>query len=262
MKVLMINDEKISDNYKSNSLSIITLYGASGCGKRTMINLIAKELNVSLITIDPHNFIKAKTIDKLLELKRKTILLITRIETLDEIMLNKLFLSLKYSLHNQNNLVVVATVSGTDIITGKLLQAIYDYTDFIYVPFPDQAARLLILKQYLQMYDCCIPADIDLDFLASNLTKLTHGDIIELCNNVKKSALVEQLNILEERSKYEDIDADEINYITLQRHHFEDNIKRTSHCGISIVEFYNTLNKDGWFSRSLLFPPPPNNVVK
>lgn len=73
------------------------------------------------------------------------------------------------------------------------------FDQLIYIPLPDQASRLPILKAILRKTP--IDPQIPLDFVAKLIEGFSGADIKELCNQVCKSAIKESSKLFHLRRK-------------------------------------------------------------
>lgn len=99
------------------------------------------------------------------------------------------------------------------------------FDQLIYIPLPDQASRLSILKAILRKTP--IDPQIPLDFVAKLIEGFSGADIKELCNQVCKSAIKESIEFDESKKALmkerpgEDVQMSDDPVPMLTKRHFE-----------------------------------------
>lgn len=203
IRMRMINPVKYPEKYArygKKSGGGVLLYGPPGTGKTMIAKAIANEVGATFYAIKGSDIVSKwvgeseKNISSLFETARKDKLAIIFIDEMDSLFgqrgndphndkrVNEFLQQIDgFVGRNPNLLLLGATnrpwdVDGAAVRSGR-------FSEKIYVPLPDAAARKYLLKKQLSG----IPIESDVDF--DVITKLTEGysgaDIDEICDRAK-----------------------------------------------------------------------------
>jgi transitional endoplasmic reticulum ATPase len=103
-------------------------------------------------------------------------------------------------MNQKKNVFIIGATNRPDQIDGALLRP-GRLDQLIYIPLPDEASRLSILKAALRKSP--IAPDVDLNFLAKNTHGFSGADLNEICQRAAKFAIRQSIesDIRREREK-------------------------------------------------------------
>ncbi len=203
IRMRMINPVKYPEKYArygKKSGGGVLLYGPPGTGKTMIAKAIANEVGATFYAIKGSDIVSKwvgeseKNISSLFETARKDKLAIIFIDEMDSLFgqrgndphndkrVNEFLQQIDgFVGRNPNLLLLGATnrpwdVDGAAVRSGR-------FSEKIYVPLPDKAARKYLLKK--QLSDIPIEDDVDFDVIAKLTEGYSGADIDEICDRAK-----------------------------------------------------------------------------
>ena len=203
----MINPVKYPDKYATYGKKVgggVLLYGPPGTGKTFIAKAIAGEVGATFYAIKGSDIMSKyvgeseKNIASLFEAAKQNELSIIFIDEMDSLFgergkdthndkrVNEFLQQIDgFASKTDNLLILGATNRPWDVDSAAVRSG--RFSEKIYVPLPDEGARLFLLKKNLSN----IPLGDDIDF--DELVKLTDGysgaDITEICDRAKEEPL-------------------------------------------------------------------------
>ena len=220
----------------------VLFYGPPGCGKTLLAKAIANECQANFISIKGPELLtmwfgeSEANVRDVFDKARAAAPCVLFFDELDSVakargsssgdsgagdrVLNQILTEMD-GMNSKKNVFVIGATNRPDQIDGALLRP-GRLDQLIYIPLPDEASRLSILKATLRKSP--ISSEIDLTHIA----KATHGfsgaDLTEICQRACKLAIRESIerDIQQERSGM-DVDEDLVPEIT--KAHFQEAMK-------------------------------------
>jgi transitional endoplasmic reticulum ATPase len=129
-----------------------------------------------------------------------------------------------------NNVIVIGASNRPDIIDRALLRP-GRFDKLIYVPLPDQLARIAIFKIHTENYP--LADDVDLEGFADQTEEYSGAEIEAICNEASMTAIREFID------KYGDEGKEHLKELKVRREHFEkamQKVPKTSKRGVESYE--------------------------
>eukprot|EP01103_Thecamoeba_quadrilineata_P017511 TRINITY_DN624_c0_g1_i1.p1 TRINITY_DN624_c0_g1~~TRINITY_DN624_c0_g1_i1.p1 ORF type:complete len:339 (+),score=56.53 TRINITY_DN624_c0_g1_i1:32-1018(+) len=178
----------------------VLLYGPPGCGKTLLARVTANEIRANFLLVKCPELLgeldgaAAKIQDKLnlARLLQPCVLFLEEFECIARVrgsgevgrdgLISQLAISLDMVSASRDNVFVFAATNRPEILEPALLRP-GRFDQLIYIPLPDRAARLGILRATLRKSP--LGADVDLSYLAHHTHGLSGADMKEICQRVK-----------------------------------------------------------------------------
>ena len=129
-----------------------------------------------------------------------------------------------------NNVIVIGASNRPDIIDRALLRP-GRFDKLIYIPLPDQLARIAIFKIHTRDYP--LADDVDLEVFADQTEEYSGAEIEAICNEASMTAIREFID------KYGDEGKEHLKELKVMRKHFEkamQKVPKTSKKGVESYE--------------------------
>ncbi|CAL2032915.1 unnamed protein product [Caenorhabditis brenneri] len=267
----------------------VLFYGPPGCGKTLLAKAIANECQANFISIKGPELLtmwfgeSEANVRDVFDKARAAAPCVLFFDELDSIaksrgggaggdaggasdrVINQVLTEMD-GMNAKKNVFIIGATNRPDIIDPAVLRP-GRLDQLIYIPLPDEASRLQILKASLRKTP--LSKDLDLTFLAKNTVGFSGADLTEICQRACKLAIREsiekEIRIEKERQDrrargeelMEDEIADPVPEIT--REHFEESMKfaRRSVTDNDIRKyemFAQTLQQSRGFGNNFKFP--------
>lgn len=241
---------EFKDKYKKFGLSPSTgvlFYGPPGCGKTLLAKAIANECQANFISIKGPELLtmwfgeSESNVRDVFDKARQAAPCVLFFDELDSIakargsslgdaggasdrVLNQLLTEMD-GIESKKSVFIIGATNRPDIIDPALMRP-GRLDQLIYIPLPDQAARVQVFKAVLRKSP--IAKDVDFEYLASKLKGFSGADITEICQRACKLAIRESIQKeieLEKSGKRAELgeDYDPVSEIT--REHFAEAMK-------------------------------------
>merc|ERR1719482_2085903 len=180
----------------------VLFYGPPGCGKTLMAKAVANECQANFISVKGPELLtmwfgeSEANVRDLFEKARAAAPCVLFFDELDSIAGQRGGSS--GGVGSKKNVFVIGATNRPDIIDAALMRP-GRLDQLIYIPMPDVASRLSILKATLRKSP--LSTDVDLDFLAANTEKYTGADLTEICQRSAKMAIRESIERDMERER-------------------------------------------------------------
>lgn len=143
---------------------------------------------------------------------------------------------------NKKNVFIIGATNRPDILDTALIRP-GRLDQLIYIPMPDYASRLSILKATLRHTPIC--SDVDLEYLAAKTDKFSGADLTEICQTAVKLAIREDImhtstGGIEDEMEI-DQEVDEFLPELLPRH-FEEAVRGARRSGILLIFLHCCIN--------------------
>jgi len=225
----------------------VLFYGPPGCGKTLLAKAIANECQANFISVKGPELLtmwfgeSESNVRELFDKARQAAPCILFFDELDSIarsrgssigdaggagdrVLNQILTEMD-GIESKKSVFIIGATNRPDIIDSALMRP-GRLDQLIYIPLPDQSARVQVFKAVLKKSP--IAPDVDLEYLASKLHGFSGADITEICQRAVKLAIRESIEKERELAKNKsDMDVeqeeDPVPYIT--REHFAEAMK-------------------------------------
>uniref|UniRef100_A0A1I7UG09 vesicle-fusing ATPase n=2 Tax=Caenorhabditis tropicalis TaxID=1561998 RepID=A0A1I7UG09_9PELO len=272
----------------------VLFYGPPGCGKTLLAKAIANECQANFISIKGPELLtmwfgeSEANVRDVFDKARAAAPCVLFFDELDSIaksrgggaggdaggasdrVINQVLTEMD-GMNAKKNVFIIGATNRPDIIDPAVLRP-GRLDQLIYIPLPDEASRLQILKASLRKTP--LSKDLDLTFLAKNTVGFSGADLTEICQRACKLAIREsiekEIRIEKERQDrqargeelMEDDTVDPVPEIT--REHFEESMKfaRRSVTDNDIRKyemFAQTLQQSRGFGNNFKFPGEQRN---
>ena len=198
----------------------VLFYGPPGCGKTLMAKAVANECQANFISIKGPELLtmwfgeSEANVRDVFEKARGAAPCVLFFDELDSIagqrggssgdgggaadrVINQLLTEID-GVGSKKNVFVIGATNRPDIIDAALMRP-GRLDQLIYIPMPDVASRLSILKATLRKSP--LGKDVDLDYLAAQTEKYTGADLTEICQRSAKMAIRESIERDMERER-------------------------------------------------------------
>ena len=196
----------------------VLFYGPPGCGKTLLAKAIATECSSNFISVKGPELLtmwfgeSEANVREVFDKARQSAPCVLFFDELDSIgisrgsgtggggeaadrVINQLLTEMD-GIGVKKNVFIVGATNRPDILDEALLRP-GRLDQLIYIPLPDQASRLSILKAILRKTP--VDPQIPLDFVAKLTEGFSGADMKELCNQVCKSAIKEAIEFEESK---------------------------------------------------------------
>jgi transitional endoplasmic reticulum ATPase len=95
-------------------------------------------------------------------------------------------------MNSKKNVFIIGATNRPDIIDSAILRP-GRLDQLIYIPLPDEASRVQILKANLRKSP--VSKDVDLNYLAKMTQGFSGADLTEICQRAVKTAIRESIEI-------------------------------------------------------------------
>ncbi|KAG0360163.1 P-loop containing nucleoside triphosphate hydrolase protein [Gamsiella multidivaricata] len=230
----------------------VLFYGPPGCGKTLLAKAIANECQANFISIKGPELLtmwfgeSEANVRDVFDKARAAAPCVMFFDELDSIakargggggdaggagdrVLNQILTEMD-GMNAKKNVFVIGATNRPDQIDGALLRP-GRLDQLIYIPLPDEASRLAVLKSTLRKSP--VSADIDLGFIAKSTHGFSGADLTEICQRACKLAIRENIEAdirrereRKERGEEEAMDEDDEDAVPeLTVAHFEEAMK-------------------------------------
>ncbi|HAZ30947.1 TPA: AAA family ATPase [Candidatus Acetothermia bacterium] len=193
----------------------ILLYGPPGTGKTTLAKAVANESQANFITAKGSELLSkwyGESEQRMAEVFRRARQVAPAVVFLDELdalvprrgtaigephaterIVNQMLAEMD-GLEELRGVVVIGATNRPDLVDPALLRP-GRFDELIYVPVPDQGARLAIFRVHTR--EMALAPDVDIEKLAARTSGYTGADIAEVCRKSGRVALRESLDAKE-----------------------------------------------------------------
>ncbi|KAF9171013.1 AAA ATPase cdc48, partial [Mortierella sp. AD010] len=230
----------------------VLFYGPPGCGKTLLAKAIANECQANFISIKGPELLtmwfgeSEANVRDVFDKARAAAPCVMFFDELDSIakarggssgdaggagdrVLNQILTEMD-GMNAKKNVFVIGATNRPDQIDGALLRP-GRLDQLIYIPLPDEASRLAVLKSTLRKSP--ISTEIDLSFIAKTTHGFSGADLTEICQRACKLAIRENIEAdmrkereRKERGEEEAMDEDDEDLVPeITRAHFEEAMK-------------------------------------
>ncbi|KAF9100220.1 AAA ATPase cdc48, partial [Mortierella sp. GBA35] len=230
----------------------VLFYGPPGCGKTLLAKAIANECQANFISIKGPELLtmwfgeSEANVRDVFDKARAAAPCVMFFDELDSIakarggssgdaggagdrVLNQILTEMD-GMNAKKNVFVIGATNRPDQIDGALLRP-GRLDQLIYIPLPDEASRLAVLKSTLRKSP--ISTEIDLSHIAKSTHGFSGADLTEICQRACKLAIRENIEAdirkereRKERGEEEAMDEDDEDAVPeLTRAHFEEAMK-------------------------------------
>ncbi|KAG0309736.1 AAA ATPase cdc48 [Dissophora globulifera] len=230
----------------------VLFYGPPGCGKTLLAKAIANECQANFISIKGPELLtmwfgeSEANVRDVFDKARAAAPCVMFFDELDSIakargnsggdaggagdrVLNQILTEMD-GMNAKKNVFVIGATNRPDQIDGALLRP-GRLDQLIYIPLPDEASRLAVLKSTLRKSP--VSTEIDLNFIAKSTLGFSGADLTEICQRACKLAIRENIEAdlrrereRKERGEEEAMDEDEEDAVPeITRAHFEEAMK-------------------------------------
>ncbi|KAG0323594.1 AAA ATPase cdc48 [Dissophora globulifera] len=230
----------------------VLFYGPPGCGKTLLAKAIANECQANFISIKGPELLtmwfgeSEANVRDVFDKARAAAPCVMFFDELDSIakargnssgdgggagdrVLNQILTEMD-GMNAKKNVFVIGATNRPDQIDGALLRP-GRLDQLIYIPLPDEASRLSVLKSTLRKSP--VSGEIDLDFIAKSTHGFSGADLTEICQRACKLAIRENIEVdlrrereRKERGEEEAMEEDEEDAVPeITRAHFEEAMK-------------------------------------
>ncbi|KAF9199197.1 AAA ATPase cdc48, partial [Haplosporangium sp. Z 27] len=231
----------------------VLFYGPPGCGKTLLAKAIANECQANFISIKGPELLtmwfgeSEANVRDVFDKARAAAPCVMFFDELDSIakarggssggdaggagdrVLNQILTEMD-GMNAKKNVFVIGATNRPDQIDGALLRP-GRLDQLIYIPLPDEASRLAVLKSTLRKSP--ISTEIDLNFIAKTTHGFSGADLTEICQRACKLAIRENIEAdirkereRKERGEEEAMDEDDEDLVPeITRAHFEEAMK-------------------------------------
>jgi len=198
----------------------VLFYGPPGCGKTLMAKAVANECQANFISIKGPELLtmwfgeSEANVRDVFSKARAAAPCVLFFDELDSIasarggssgdgggaadrVINQILTEID-GVGAKKNVFIIGATNRPDIIDPALMRP-GRLDQLVYIPMPDQASRLSILKSNLRKSP--VHKDVDLEYIASKLDKYTGADITEICQRAAKLAIRESIGRESERAR-------------------------------------------------------------
>eukprot|EP00123_Amoebidium_parasiticum_P005975 comp17040_c1_seq1/m.15748 comp17040_c1_seq1/g.15748 ORF comp17040_c1_seq1/g.15748 comp17040_c1_seq1/m.15748 type:complete len:805 (-) comp17040_c1_seq1:554-2968(-) len=262
----------------------VLFYGPPGCGKTLLAKAIANECQANFISIKGPELLtmwfgeSEANVREIFDKARAAAPCVLFFDELDSIakarggsagdgggaadrVINQVLTEMD-GMNAKKNVFIIGATNRPDIIDSAIMRP-GRLDQLIYIPLPDQASRLSILKATLRKSP--LAEDVDLNYLAEHTRGFSGADLTEICQRSAKLAIRESIekDMQRERQLRDnpdmemDVDSDPVPEI--RKDHFEEAMKfarrSVSDADIRKYEmFAQTLQQSRGFGSSFKFP--------
>ncbi|KAF9436823.1 AAA ATPase cdc48 [Entomortierella beljakovae] len=229
----------------------VLFYGPPGCGKTLLAKAIANECQANFISIKGPELLtmwfgeSEANVRDVFDKARAAAPCVMFFDELDSIakargnssgdaggagdrVLNQILTEMD-GMNAKKNVFVIGATNRPDQIDGALLRP-GRLDQLIYIPLPDEASRLAVLKSTLRKSP--LSTEIDLTFIAKTTHGFSGADLTEICQRACKLAIRENIEAdirrereRKERGEEEAMDEDDDLVPEITRGHFEEAMK-------------------------------------
>ncbi|KAG0002742.1 AAA ATPase cdc48 [Entomortierella chlamydospora] len=230
----------------------VLFYGPPGCGKTLLAKAIANECQANFISIKGPELLtmwfgeSEANVRDVFDKARAAAPCVMFFDELDSIakarggssgdaggagdrVLNQILTEMD-GMNAKKNVFVIGATNRPDQIDGALLRP-GRLDQLIYIPLPDEASRLAVLKSTLRKSP--VSTEIDLSFIAKTTHGFSGADLTEICQRACKLAIRENIEAdirkereRKERGEEEAMDEDDEDLVPeITRAHFEEAMK-------------------------------------
>ncbi|KAJ7040721.1 P-loop containing nucleoside triphosphate hydrolase protein [Mycena alexandri] len=222
----------------------VFLYGPPGNGKTVLAKAVASECDVNLIHVSGFELLGMQfdgevesNVRALFDRTRAAAPCVMVLDNFDaishaakrDLLLNHILAEMLRTTTAKAKVFIIGVTNRPERIDPALLRP-GRLEHHIYLPLPDNASRLSILKTSLKMSP--VSPDVDFGVLASLMQGFSGSDIVEICQRAAKIAIRESIEAdvikareSEERGDAGNVDAVEEEALFITRRHFEEILK-------------------------------------
>lgn len=271
----------------------VLFYGPPGCGKTLLAKAIANECQANFISVKGPELLtmwfgeSEANVREIFDKARQAAPCVLFFDELDSIaksrgssagdsgagdrVINQVLTEMD-GMNAKKNVFIIGATNRPDIIDGAVMRP-GRLDQLVYIPLPDEASRISILKSALRKSP--VAADVKLDFLARNTAGFSGADLTEICQRAVKLAIRESIDkeIAKQRAKdkaaesgtpMEDDEDDEDPVPEIRKDHFEASMssarRSVSDNDIRRYEMFSqTLQQSRGFGNDFRFPDGPAN---
>merc|ERR1719430_1379077 len=263
----------------------VLFYGPPGCGKTLLAKAIANECQANFISIKGPELLtmwfgeSEANVRDVFDKARSAAPCVLFFDELDSIaksrggsggdaggagdrVINQILTEMD-GMGSKKNVFIIGATNRPDIIDPAILRP-GRLDQLIYIPLPDDASRIQILKANLRKSP--IAKDVDVDYLAKMTKGFSGADLTEICQRACKLAIRESIDadIRREKEKQKegatmDVDDEEDPVPEITKKHFEESMKfarrSVSDNDIKKYEMFSqTLQQARGFGNNFRFP--------
>lgn len=190
----------------------VLFYGPPGCGKTLLAKAIANECQANFISIKGPELLtmwfgeSEANVREIFDKARQAAPCILFFDELDSIaksrgssagdsgagdrVINQVLTEMD-GMNSKKNVFIVGATNRPDIIDSAVMRP-GRLDQLVYIPLPDEASRVSILKAALRKSP--VAADVELEFLARNTAGYSGADLQEICQRAVKLAIRESID--------------------------------------------------------------------
>jgi transitional endoplasmic reticulum ATPase len=198
----------------------VLFYGPPGCGKTLLAKAIANECQANFISIKGPELLtmwfgeSESNVRDVFDKARQAAPCVLFFDELDSIakarggsagdaggagdrVINQILTEMD-GIGKKKNVFVIGATNRPDIIDSAILRP-GRLDQLIYIPLPDLASRMAILKAALRKSP--VAKDVNLDFLAQHTHGFSGADLTEICQRAVKLAIRESIDVVYQRKR-------------------------------------------------------------